>query len=162
MSTTDLGRLPAGGSLEMRDKVAPSDTWGVVRSAMMPLASLRLTVVLFALSILLVLAGTLVQVEHDEWFAIYNYFRCWLAVIEIKIFFPTSWQVPGSFPFPGGWLLGTALGINLLAAHMLRFKVTGKGRRLHLGNGLIAAGALLTYIVVQSGLGGGSGSDCRF
>ncbi len=159
MSTTDLGRLPAGGSLEMRDKVAPSDTWGVVRSAMMPLASLRLTVVLFALSILLVLAGTLVQVEHDEWFAIYNYFRCWLAVIEIKIFFPTSWQVPGSFPFPGGWLLGTALGINLLAAHMLRFKVTGKGRRLHLGNGLIAAGALLTYIVVQSGLGGGSGSE---
>ena len=157
MSTFDLGR-PVDGNVAPRREIASASPREMVRTALLPFASLRLTVFLFALSIILVLAGTLVQVERDEWFAIYNYFRCWLAVIELKIFFPPSWNIPGSFPFPGGWLLGTALGVNLLAAHALRFKATGTGRKLHFGNGLMAIGALLTYLVVQSGLGGNSGN----
>ena len=158
MSTTDLGRLPADSTAGFRREATSDGGWKIVRTALLPLASLRLTVVLFALSIFLVLAGTLVQVKQDEWYAIYNYFRCWIAVIELNIFFPPGWGPPGEFLFPGGWLLGTALGVNLLAAHALRFKVTGSGRQLHLGVGLLAAGALLTFLVVQSGLGGSSGN----
>src|SRR5687768_10445515 len=46
-----------------------------VRQALKPLASLKLTVVLFAMSIFIVLAGTLAQVNHDIWEVIDLYFR---------------------------------------------------------------------------------------
>ena len=122
-------------------------------SILAPIASLRLTVVLFALSIVLVLAGTLAQVDHDIWYVIHNYFRCWIAWIDLGVFFYRSWDVPGTFPFPGGWAIGALLGANLLAAHSIRFKVTAMGSRLKLGVALLAAGILLTFLVVQSGLG---------
>src|SRR5207244_9496196 len=35
-------------------------------------------------------------------------------------------QLPGSFPFPGGWLIGGLLLANLLAAHAVRFKLNWK------------------------------------
>ena len=119
---------------------------------LLPLASLRLTVVLFALSIILVLAGTLAQIDYDIWYVVANYFRCWVAWVELKIFFPRALDVPGVFPIPGGWLVGGALGVNLLAAHATRFRVTGSGRTLWLGAALIVTGSVLTYAVIQSGL----------
>ncbi|NOY43495.1 MAG: cytochrome c biogenesis protein CcsA [Planctomycetes bacterium] len=124
-----------------------------------PLASLRLTVVLFAFSIVLVLAGTLAQIDYDIWHVIGEYFRTWIAWIELKVFFPRAWSIPGTVPFPGGWMLGAALGLNLLAAHSVRFKVSGAGRSLQMGVALIAAGIALTYFVVQSGLGGSLESE---
>src|SRR5687768_14894168 len=66
-----------------------------------PLASLRLTVVLFALSIFLVFAGTLAQIDKDIWDVVGQYFRTAVAWIELPIFFPRSWNVPElAFPFP--------------------------------------------------------------
>ena len=51
------------------------------------LASLRLTVVLFALSIFLVFAGTLAQVDHGVWDVVnHSYFRVWFAYIELQGF----------------------------------------------------------------------------
>lgn len=123
-----------------------------VRDLLLPLASLRLTVWLFAISMVLVLAGTLAQIDYDIWYVIKSYFRCWIAFIELKVFFPRDWTVPGVVPFPGGWFVGVALGVNLLAAHGLRFKVTGHGGKLWAGWAMIALGSLLTYVVVQSGL----------
>ena len=116
------------------------------------LSSLRLTVFLLAMSVFLVLAGTLAQIDHDVWYVVWKMFRTWLAWIDLQAFFPRSWQVPGSFPFPGGWLLGTCLAVNLIAAHAVRFKVSGRGKPLWLGWGLIIAGVLITYAVIQSGL----------
>jgi hypothetical protein len=43
-------------------------------------------------------------------------------VVPFQIFFPRDWHVGGKFPFPGGWLLGAALMVNLLAAHAVRFR----------------------------------------
>jgi ABC-type transport system involved in cytochrome c biogenesis permease subunit len=44
------------------------------------------------------------------------------------VFFSISHEaeVPGSFPFPGGWLLGGLLLLNLLSAHAVHFKFTWK------------------------------------
>src|SRR5262249_26405869 len=42
------------------------------------------------------------------------------------LFFPRTMQVGGGFPFPGGWLLGALLLVNLLAAHITRFRVSWK------------------------------------
>jgi hypothetical protein len=117
-------------------------------------SSLKLTVVLFAISILLVFFGTLAQVNQGIWTVVDHYFRSWVVMIEFKIFFPPSWGVaPGwGFPFPAGWLVGTLLIINLLSAHMVRFKVTAKGARLAAGLVLIAAGIAVTATIIVTGI----------
>jgi len=50
--------------------------------------------------------------------------------VPFQIFFPRPAAgesgIPGGFPFPGGWLLGGLLLINLLAAHTLRFRFIWK------------------------------------
>ena len=117
-----------------------------------PLASLRITVTLLSLSLFLVLAGTLAQIDYDVWKVVHDYFRTWIAWIEVKVFFPRAWDFGGiRFPFPGGKLLGVALAVNLLAAHGLRFKITARGGRLVAGIALVAAGAVITWLVIASG-----------
>ncbi len=66
------------------------NVWDIVKRILEPAASLRLTVVLFALSIFLILAGTFAQVDKDIWEVIGQYFRCWFARIPFSIFFPPS------------------------------------------------------------------------
>ena len=70
-----------------------------------PLASLKLTVLLFALGIFIVLAGTLAQTEDNIDTVMQNYFRVkpWsdslgFANIEVRIFFPRSFFPEGHFP----------------------------------------------------------------
>lgn len=88
-------------------------------------ASLKLTVVLFALSIFLIFAGTLAQVDQGIWAVMDQYFRTPVAWIEFKVFFPRTWgEIPGAFPYPGGYLLGAVVLANLLAAHAARFKLS--------------------------------------
>ncbi len=106
-------------------------------------ASLRWTVLLFALSIFLIFAGTLAQTRMDVWDVVRQYFRTWVAWMDVQIFFPpaifpTCPVASHFFPFPGGWMIGAGLGINLLAAHSLRFKVQARGARLWAGLAVIA------------------------
>jgi len=122
----------------------------------MPLASLRLTVVLFAFSILLVFFGTMAQIDEGIGTAVHEYFRVGLAFIPFQllvkfgqIFFglPKDMVVPGTFPFPGGWLLGGLLLANLLAAHLVRFKLGWKRSGiliLHSGVVILMVGELVT------------------
>jgi ABC-type transport system involved in cytochrome c biogenesis permease subunit len=132
-----------------------------VVQALAPLASLKLTVALFAMSIFIVLAGTLAQVDLDIWDVIEKYFRCTFAWIDLQIFFPPSFfprnqfpwaaNVPGGFWFPGGWLIGAVMSANLLAAHLIRFKVQSSGSRLVGGLIVLLLGLVMTVLVVQSG-----------
>jgi ABC-type transport system involved in cytochrome c biogenesis permease subunit len=118
-----------------------------------PLASLRLTVALLALSIVLVLAGTLAQIDHDVSYVVTEYFRAWNAWIPLEIFFPRQWTWPEGLTlwFPGGKTIGLALSLNLLAAHGLRFKIAARGRRLAVGAALVLGGVAVTWAVVASG-----------
>lgn len=113
-------------------------TWqsGPVMRALTAFASLKLTVALFTLAMLLVFFGTLAQVDEGIFTVLSKYFRCkFIAWIPLQIFvrfgqvfFGISHEaeVSGSFPLPGGWLLGGLLLFNLLAAHAVRFKFTWK------------------------------------
>lgn len=123
-----------------------------------PLASLKITVVLFAMAIFIILAGTLAQVDKDIWVVIDEYFRTAIARIDFKIFFPPSFfpninqdNIRGFIYFPGGWLIGFMMGINLLAAHLIRFKVQGKGKERTIGWSVIGVGLLLTWLVIAGG-----------
>ncbi|WP_397568491.1 cytochrome c biogenesis protein CcsA [Schlesneria sp. T3-172] len=134
-----------------------SALWRGIKTVLEPAASLKLTVVLFALSIFLILAGTFAQVDMDIWEVIGLYFRCWFAWVPFQVFFPASffsedpWIVPGGIYFPGGKLLGLLLAINLLSAHLVRFKAVARGQRLFAGLVSIALGCLVTWAIVAAG-----------
>ncbi|MEN0110655.1 MAG: cytochrome c biogenesis protein ResB, partial [Planctomycetota bacterium] len=125
------------------------------------LASLRLTVVLFALAIFLVFVGTLAQVDHDVWFVVNeSYFRVWFASVEWQAFArlvemvtkAEPQPITGGFWFPGGKLIGTLMFANLLAAHTIRFTVAARGVRLAVGLGVTALGVAATTAVTAAGM----------
>ena len=188
-------------------KPSPRSQPPVWKRVLAPLASLKLTVVLMALSIFIVLAGTFAQTRVDIWDAIREYFRIDLAAafnsnkpfvhlselfvwIDWKLFFPASFfpDAP-AFPeglqwlaaiwptqtaiqnapnalefslfgqeiviglgvwFPRGWTIGVVMIANLLAAHLVRFKLQSEGPRLWGGLGLIVLGVLVTWAVVAT------------
>jgi hypothetical protein len=113
-----------------------------------PLGSLKLTVTLLGASLFLVLAGTLAQKESGIWTVVHQYFRCWFAWIDLKIFQPpgSGWTL--GFPFPGGFLIGTLLVINLLVSHAQRISLKARGPRLFAGLGILAVGCVLTWITI--------------
>ena len=84
-----------------------------VRSLRDFFVSLNLTVVLLALSLVLVFASTLAQVDLGIYAVQQEFYRSWIAI----------WRVGGLFvPMPGGYLVGSLLLVNLVAAHVYRLK----------------------------------------
>jgi ABC-type transport system involved in cytochrome c biogenesis permease subunit len=135
--------------------------------ALSALASLRLTVALFAMAIFLVFAGTLAQVDYGIWEVVnHAYFRVWIARVDfqtlerlVQMFYPVEWRLTGGFYFPGGKLIGGLLLVNLFAAHAVRFKVAASGARLWAGLAIVALGALVTALVIRSGMKETLGSE---
>ncbi len=101
--------------------------------------SLKLTVVLLALSILLIFAATLDQVHLGIWAVQQKYFHSFFVL----------WRV-GDIPvpvFPGGYLIGGLLLINLVSAQVYRFKLSAKKSGIwltHVGLILLLIGELLS------------------
>jgi ABC-type transport system involved in cytochrome c biogenesis permease subunit len=131
------------------------------RQVLAVFASLRLTVVLFALSIFLIFVGTLAQKDYGVWHVVdQTYFRVWFARVDFQVFerfvqiftkgTESNWS--GWFYFPGGNFIGLLLILNLAAAHSVRFKITAEGRRLAIGLAVILAGLVITYLVIQGGM----------
>jgi len=90
-----------------------------------PLASLKLTIALLSLSMVLVFVGTLAQIDEGIWQVQRKYFHSLLVWVPLSV--PLrGWTGGGSFPMPGGYLLGSLLLVNLLAAHTQRWKFTWK------------------------------------
>src|SRR4051794_1215154 len=159
MATSELVRpRPIDGGAVAHSSI--SATQYALTQTLAALASLRLTVVLFAASIFLIFVGTLAQKDHDVWQVVNElYFSQWFAKVEFRVFERLAqifsktieWNLTGGFYFPGGKLIGSLLLVNLAAAHAVRFKVAASGQPLAIGLSVLAAGVLLTYGVINSG-----------
>ena len=103
--------------------------------------SLRLTVVCLSLGIVLVFLGTLAQVNEG----LYNAQNRWFRSFFIWWGLPgADWRIP---IFPGGYLVGTVLLVNLVAAHIHRFQLTWKKLGIHITHAgviLLLVGQLVT------------------
>ncbi|MBM3831977.1 MAG: cytochrome c biogenesis protein ResB [Verrucomicrobia bacterium] len=105
--------------------------------------SLRLTVACLAMAIVLVFVGTLAQVNLGLYVTQEKYFR------SLLVFWTPSgsdWRIP---VWPGGYLLGWVLLVNLIAAHIKRFKFTWRKSGIfltHVGLILLLAGQFLTEV----------------
>ncbi len=167
MATTDLA--PPRGLLNQAKSISQVSAARFTLSRVLAvLASLRLTVVLFALSIILIFLGTLAQKDHDVWQVVNDtYFRVWFARVDFQVFERLAqlffksvrWNLTGGFYFLGGKTLGLLLLANLAAAHAVRFKVAATGKLLYAGLATIAAGVLITYLVIRSGMNQGVESE---
>jgi ABC-type transport system involved in cytochrome c biogenesis permease subunit len=129
-----------------------------LRKLLKPLASLRLTVVLLALSIVLVFAGTWAQIDHDVWTVQKRYFHSFFTWVNFAIFLPRpapgQTPIPGGFPMPGGYTLIALLLANLIAAHSVRFKFTLKRTGIlliHAGLILLILGEVVTSVYQVEG-----------
>jgi len=98
--------------------------------------SLRLTVVCLCVALALVLIGTLAQVDEGLYNAQNRYFRSLFIYWTPK---GADWSIP---VFPGGYLVGGILLINLFAAHAKRFQFTKK----KIGIFIIHAGIVLLLL----------------
>ena len=108
--------------------------------------SLRLTVTLLAFCIVLVFVGTIAQVDEGLYNAQARYFRQWF-IFGLDLF---GKKIP--FILPGGYLLGTLLLVNLIAAHVYRFQLAVKkiGIQLtHSGVILLLVGQLITDMMAH-------------
>jgi hypothetical protein len=92
----------------------------MLKSCVNFLTSLRLTIVCLGLAVILVFVGTLAEVKMGLYQAQAEIFRSFLVY----------WTPAGTHVripvFPGGWLIGLALLVNLLAAHIKRFRFERK------------------------------------
>ncbi|MFG0287621.1 MAG: cytochrome c biogenesis protein CcsA [Rhodopirellula sp. JB044] len=118
--------------------------------------SLKMTVVLFALSIVLVLVGTLAQDEMNMQEVKERYFLSWVAPLHIDDFFPQAFYrhdtpIPGVVPFTGGALIGFLLMVNLIAAKVTRFRLQASGGRLIAGLAFLALGVAIAAAIIFLG-----------
>lgn len=122
-------------------------------------ASLRLTVVLLSLSIVLIFFGTLDQVRYGifhtqelyfESFIVYSPFASLLDLMVTRTWnADLEWLV---IPLPGGYTLGLLLFFNLTAAHATRFQLSWRKSGIfltHLGLLALLIGELLTDLYAR-------------
>lgn len=106
--------------------------------------SLKLTVVLLVLSLVLVFVATLDQVNLGIWAVQEKYFRSFFVLWNVK-------DIPVPV-FPGGYLIGGFLLVNLIAAHVYRFSLTWRKAGIqmtHAGLILLLLGELFTGLLQE-------------
>jgi hypothetical protein len=106
--------------------------------------SLKLTIVVLSVLMLLVVACTLAQVSLGTFGAVNKYIRAWFV----------WWHVPGTafsvVVFPGGALAGLVLLVNLVAAQLRRLELSWHKAGLwivHIGLILLVTGEFVTGLV---------------
>jgi hypothetical protein len=96
-------------------------------------SSLGLTIACLALALVLVFVGTLAQVSLGLYVAQAEFFRSFFIYWTPGA---SGWKIP---IYPGGWLIGLVLVVNLLCAHVKRFHLS----RRKIGLILVHAGLIL-------------------
>jgi hypothetical protein len=111
-----------------------------------PLTSLKLTIICLACAMVLVFLGTVDQVHIGVYEAENRYFKSFFLYFTLP---GSSLRIPC---FPGGYIVGTLLLINLIAAHVARLKLSWKKTGillLHSGLILLLVGQLFAGIFVE-------------
>ena len=160
----------SGESVETTDVEAPHALRQGAGEVLVLAASVRLTVVLLALGMVLVFVGTLAQSKLGIWVVMEDYFRSIYVLVPVNIFpdllFPSDdlrYDEGFMIPFPGGFTILGLLTLNMLAALYLfvmrDIKTGGRVlvRRLglyaiHLGMIILFAGEFVTGLYAKEGL----------
>src|SRR5689334_10097276 len=122
--------------------------------------SLKLTIVCLAAGMVLIFAGTLAQVHLGIHEAQQRYFQSWLVWWPAE---GNGFRIP---IFPGGHLIGALLLVNLIAAHVKRFRWTWKKFGIHLTHAgliiMLAGGLFTDLFAVESHMQLGRGDTKNY
>jgi hypothetical protein len=113
----------------------------VIKKFVKFLSSIRLTIVALGASMVLIFFGTLAQSKAGIFYVMDTYFNTFWVSMPIG---ESGTKIP---VFPGGYLIGTVLISNLIAAHITRFKFSTKKIGLwliHFGLIMLLLGGLFT------------------
>jgi hypothetical protein len=114
------------------------------------ITSLKLTIVCLGAAMVLIFAGTISQVHLGIWEAQQRYFQSMLVWWPAE---GNGFKVP---IFPGGHLIGAVLLVNLIAAHVRRFRWTWKKFGIHLTHAgiivMLAGGLFTDLFAVESNM----------
>src|SRR3982074_2273351 len=111
-----------------------------------PFTSLKLTIVCLGCAMVLVFLGTIDQVNIGIYEAENRYFKSFFLFFSPP---HSEWKIPW---FPGGYIVGSLLLINLIAAHIARFKLSWKKAGivlLHSGLILLLIGQIFADLFVD-------------
>src|ERR1041385_9388716 len=124
------------------------------------ITSLKLTIVCLAAAMALIFAGTLAQVHLGIHEAQQRYFQ------SIFVWWPPEgrgFRIP---IFPGGHLIGAVLLVNLIAAHVKRFRWTWRKLGIHLTHAgliiMLAGGLFTDLFAVESNMRLSNGDTKNF
>jgi hypothetical protein len=116
----------------------------LIRQVRALFVSLRLTVVLLSLSIVLIFWATLDQVHLGVWAVQQKFFHSFLVFVKVG-----DLRIP---IYPGGYLIGGLLLVNLVSAHVYRFKLSWRKCGIwltHAGLILLLVGEIVSGLVQQ-------------
>ncbi len=130
----------------------------IAKAVIMPLASLKLTVFLLVLAVFITFVATLDQTRSDVFIVKMKHFDNLFVDVPFQTFFVPRWfpdhqNIPGSFYLPSGLTVLVLMLMNLSAAHILRFRLQAKGKKLLVGLLATAFAAFLTWAIIFSGQG---------
>ena len=114
------------------------------------ITSLKLTIVCLAAAMILIFAGTISQVHLGIWEAQQRYFQ------SLFVWWPAEGNGLKIPIFPGGHLIGAVLLINLIAAHVKRFRWSLSKLGIHLTHAgliiMLAGGLFTDLFAVESNM----------
>ncbi|MEM7783105.1 MAG: cytochrome c biogenesis protein CcsA [Planctomycetota bacterium] len=128
----------------------------IAHAIVSPLASLKLTVFLLVFAVIVTFVATLEQTRLDVYQVKVKHFSSVFVAIPLQTIFVPKWfsslqNVPGNLYIPSGLTILVAMLINLTAAHLLRFKLQAKGKRLIGGIVISSIAALFTWAIIFNG-----------
>jgi ABC-type transport system involved in cytochrome c biogenesis permease subunit len=168
MNRIQPSKVPAARlASETRDSGEAAEVHAVPRGLgfLQFLASLKLTVVLLIASVFMIWVATLQQVEKDIWDVKKEHFPSPVVYIPLYTFFPPAWLPesrtwfqnwtvsgrPVGLLLPSGFSIIVAMIVNLVSAHVLRFRVQATGLRLQIGVAVVGLGLAICAAVVVMG-----------
>lgn len=164
-------KISAGLVTEKANKSEAAEVHAVPRGLgfLKFLASLKLTVGLLITAVFMIWVATLQQVEMDIWDVKKAHFPNLLVYIPMYTFFPPAWLPewrdsfkdwtvggrPVGLLLPSGFSIIVAMIINLVSAHVLRFRIQASGTRLQIGVAVTSLGLAICAAVVALGQSNG-------
>lgn len=128
----------------------------ILHQILVALGSLRITVFLLIVALVLVLIATLQQTRKDIYKVKQQHFSTPVVFIEFQelltpAWFPETQDVGGGFLMPSGATIMIAMLLNLLCAHATRFRIQAKGKRLLIGSVFLLFGIITTLLIINNG-----------